>query len=886
MAGTIRIKTKLDTSGVRSDLKDLNAMINRAARGISDATKEIDADPLAGLASSDAVMAQFEDQMTSIRELIGEISSSMDALSAQSLPTQQYSTAQAELDALNAKFDKLIDKQAKMQALGVDETSQSWQALQYDIEHTAEAISQVEARMQEMRDAGTDAVAGSSTAEYQQQAAALSAAVDRYHELESAAANYRAEVEAAGYPVREWPQLFNRNGNILKRVFKDLSKTAESFTGKLTKGLGKAGLALIGVRSAFMALRKIVSTYMAENEELSAQMSSIWSFVANAAGPAIEYVVGLLIKAVQWVNSFINALAGINLIANSNAKALKKQAGAAGAAAKAQSAAFDEQTKLADAAGGGGGSSAGQLDSSIFELPDFAQMMVDAIKSGDWKSVGSAIADGLNLAINKADTESWGKKLTKGVSGALKAINGAIEGFDWRLLTRKIGAFFSNIDWTGIISDIAEGVGAIAGAFMAIIDQIAEPIEEFFTDLGGNLERWFREGINGQNLFETAFTAMLDFFKNIGDWIKAHVVDPFVDGFKKAFEIHSPSKVMQRLGELIMQGLIVGITSLVDKVIATFRQIKAAIVNVCNDVKTWLTTTFDETWDNVKEAWNLAGDFFKGIWSGIKDTFKDVSSWLSGKFKDAWDGAKGAWSVAGSFFSTTWSSIKTVFNDAPSWFSSKFSSAWIGAKNAWSSASPYFSDIYSKIKSAFSGAPDWFKSTFTSAWGNVKSAFSGWESFFTDLWNKIKNKFSSLGGSIGDAIGGAVKSSINSVIALIESTINRAITIINSAISGINRLNIAGKSLSSLSKIQLPRLAQGGIVNNPGRGVPIIAGEAGSEAVLPLDRNTEWMDMLAERINGGPSRGSPAIINIYLGAKKIARYTIDMNEQRAFELNA
>ena len=27
-----------------------------------------------------------------------------------------------------------------------------------------------------------------------------------------------------------------------------------------------------------------------------------------------------------------------------------------------------------------------------------------------------------------------------------------------------------------------------------------------------------------------------------------------------------------------------------------------------------------------------------------------------------------------------------------------------------------------------------------------------------------------------------------------------------------------------------------------------IAGEAGREAVLPLDQNTEWMDMLAERL--------------------------------------
>ena len=60
--------------------------------------------------------------------------------------------------------------------------------------------------------------------------------------------------------------------------------------------------------------------------------------------------------------------------------------------------------------------------------------------------------------------------------------------------------------------------------------------------------------------------------------------------------------------------------------------------------------------------------------------------------------------------------------------------------------------------------------------------------------------------------------------------------------------NILGTNFAL--KFKQVKLAKGGIVNNPGRGVSlgsnIIAGEAGSEAVLPLNEQT--MGMLARLI--------------------------------------
>ena len=89
-------------------------------------------------------------------------------------------------------------------------------------------------------------------------------------------------------------------------------------------------------------------------------------------------------------------------------------------------------------------------------------------------------------------------------------------------------------------------------------------------------------------------------------------------------------------------------------------------------------------------------------------------------------------------------------------------------------------------------------------------------------------------------------------------------------------------SSSNFNGNTLPKLARGGIVNNPRKGVPLIAGEAGAEAILPLDNNTEWMDTLAEKIRAG---AQSIVIPIYLNSRKIAEEVIDLTKQRNFATN-
>ena len=211
------------------------------------------------------------------------------------------------------------------------------------------------------------------------------------------------------------------------------------------------------------------------------------------------------------------------------------------------------------------------------------------------------------------------------------------------------------------------------------------------------------------------------------------------------------------------------------------------------------------------------------------------------------------------FFINAWETIKAAFGAAVDWIKAKWDA----------------------IVAFFSGIPEWFRNLFTTAWENIKAAFANWVSFWSGLWDAVKNKFSELGTSIASAISGAVKSGINGVISMIENTINGAIRLINGAIGLINK--IPGVSVGTLSNVSLPRLAKGGVLYG---AQTVIAGEAGPEAIIPLDRLFAQMDRMADRIVNG--EGGGVTVNVYASpgmdinalAREIETRIIDAQKRR------
>lgn len=177
-----------------------------------------------------------------------------------------------------------------------------------------------------------------------------------------------------------------------------------------------------------------------------------------------------------------------------------------------------------------------------------------------------------------------------------------------------------------------------------------------------------------------------------------------------------------------------------------------------------------------------------------------------------------------------------------------------------------FDEIISFVKNVFAG--NW-----KAAWQNVKNIFS-------NIWDSMKNtavsvfKFLVAVGhnvivSSANAMVSTFKAVVNAVLRNIENVLNTPIKTINALIGVINK--VPGINLGKLPTFNLPRLAKGGIINMPGRGIPVgsaLAGERGREAVLPLT-DTQQMQLLGEAI--GRYITLNATIPVQIGNRQVAR---------------
>lgn len=132
-----------------------------------------------------------------------------------------------------------------------------------------------------------------------------------------------------------------------------------------------------------------------------------------------------------------------------------------------------------------------------------------------------------------------------------------------------------------------------------------------------------------------------------------------------------------------------------------------------------------------------------------------------------------------------------------------------------------------------------------------------------------------------------------------NSLISRFQTMLNNITSGLNtwlsRMTSSLNNLyvtsdgkvgySGISRVSIPRLAKGGIAYRP---TYAMIGEAGKEAVLPLENNTAWMDTfadkLAERIGIQNNEGN-IIIEVVVDGEKIQKVVKKRQKKNNFATN-
>lgn len=377
----------------------------------------------------------------------------------------------------------------------------------------------------------------------------------------------------------------------------------------------------------------------------------------------------------------------------------------------------------------------------------------------DWSGFGSALGTAVNGWFDGIDFGKVGRTISEGIKGFLDTAINTVQTINWRQIGTKIAEFIASIDYSGIAhkfftllgSALGAGVSLIWGALENLVKSIGEYFSGKIDECGGNVALGLLKGI-------------ADGLLSIGKWIKDNIFKPFIDGFKKAFGIHSPSKEMAVMGGYIIDGL--------------FNAISDGIAKI--------------------------KEIFSKMLEVIKKIFFGIDKWFTEKFSSAWNGIKGIFSGIGGWFSERWSDIKGAFSTVGTWFGDIFQNAWNGIKNVFSNPGLFFSKVWNGIKSCFRHVTSWFRDTFSEAWQAVKDVFSRGGHIFVGIAESIADIF---------------KEVVNHIIDGINWVIAQPFDAINGALDGIRDVSILKCEpfswLPSIDVPEIPKLARGGLAEAP-----------------------------------------------------------------------
>jgi len=235
-----------------------------------------------------------------------------------------------------------------------------------------------------------------------------------------------------------------------------------------------------------------------------------------------------------------------------------------------------------------------------------------------------------------------------------------------------------------------------------------------------------------------------------------------------------------------------------------------AIQTVIDAVMTFLGPLIEGAWANIQlvitTAWEVIKTVVETAINVVLGIIKAVMQIITGDWSGAWETIKGV-------FSTVWNAIQSI------------SQTVMGALQS------YISNTLNAISGAVS-----------SIWNGIKATV---EFVLTSIYNNVTNTWDGIKNAIGSAINGA-KDLVSSAISAIKGLFNFSISwphipLPHFSVSG------SANPLDWL-KGQIPRIgiewyAKGGIMTKPtlfgmnGNNM-MVGGEAGNEAVLPLNERT------------------------------------------------
>ena len=419
--------------------------------------------------------------------------------------------------------------------------------------------------------------------------------------------------------------------------------------------------------------------------------------------------------------------------------------------------------------------------------------------------------------FSKAINEVFGPVISFIVEKLTVVLAPAIEyiGEVWRVLFNTIS------DVIGGIADIIKGVFDV---LTGLLTGDGEKIKEGFLSIFGGLKDIVVSVFSGiidlvSGVLKLLWDAIVAIFSGIGSW--------FGEKFQGAWD--AIVNIFSNLG-------------------SWFGDRWADVTNALAEIGSWLGEKFQEGWDAIGNIFGNLGSWFGEKWTDVTNALSDANTWLGDKFKQGWDAISNTFSKLGSWFGDRWNESKDALAEANTWLGDKFQSGRDKVNSAFEKVGSWFGDRWNDIKDGVKEADTWFGEKFESAKEKTQNPFQKIGSWFGDRWKdmqdalkEIPNWFKNL---FNDAMDNA-KSAVQSGVDALKSIFDFEWHLPKLELPHINITGGFSLNPPSFPSFDISWYARGGVFNSPSI---IGVGEAGQEAVMPLERNTGWISTLAQKV--------------------------------------
>lgn len=271
----------------------------------------------------------------------------------------------------------------------------------------------------------------------------------------------------------------------------------------------------------------------------------------------------------------------------------------------------------------------------------------------------------------------------------------------------------------------------------------------------------------------------------------------------------------------------------------------------------WFGETWENLWDPVKQKWTGFLEWCSDMWEGVKIRWEEFKDDIREKWEAFWDPIEEKWVGFQEWTSNFWETVKEKWEDFKEDIKRKWEIFWRPVEEKWNTFRNWVKGLWEPVRTQWNTFTSWARGIWDGLlkeWNKIKS----WS-----LWGWIQSKVDWLKG-IFDFNWSLPKIKMPKFTVTWDK-------------GGFLAKVGEYLGLPGVPKLSVTWLAKGGILTKPtlfGFG----GGEAGREAVLPLDSNTGWIDELAAKLGGGGD--GPMIIQVMVGGNKILEEIIDAAERK------